>query len=669
MPSILRGSTGREPDLPLAPRPAPKVMHVLIVSHYLLPHVGGIEVLVDELAAHLRETGHTVTLVSSAVDAPGGEDVAGVHRVPAWNFLEKTLNVPFPIFSPSILPTMRKAVRSADVVHAHGVLYLSSLLALLFSWWYSKPLVVTEHVGFVRYKSRALNLLEQAALRLLTPLFLRQAQAVIAFNRRVYDWLSSFQIHPERLSFTVNGIDICKFSPAAEEEQQAARRQLGLDTDAILALFVGRFVEKKRPSLMLESGDTSFDILMCGNGNPPTIDSESTVHTLRNIDHDRMPLVYRAADVMVMPSQGEGFPLAIMEAMACGLPVVACEDPAYDDYARGDELAQVPPRCEAIRQAVRSIAEDPREHSRRAKAARLRAVTDYSLQRYAEQHLDIYRAASQAIGLNRELRPLGFDLATQLKLPALRSLVRRPDRRPRIDVGPGTGYLANALLSPGPIVVVDIAHDNLVALRQRAREAGATERFLPVRADLMYLPFKDDASSTVLCTQVLEHVVEDKRAASELVRILASTGQLIIEVPHIGAGYASHLELLGVRTVHDVPGPEFHCRPGYTRASLSEIFEGTEVKMQQSKVSIGRLGMVAIDAVSLVHLAYQKLRYGRTSWTWADVGEMTNSPIMRIYRLLFPVFRLLDLLDRLVGGHNSFIIAARFEKTDSPPEP
>ncbi len=102
-------------------------MHVLIVSHYLPPHVGGIEVLVSELAARLRGAGHRVTLLSSAIGAKGTEDSIDTHRVPAWNILEDNLHVPFPIFAPSILPTMRQAVRSADVVHAHGVLYLSSL--------------------------------------------------------------------------------------------------------------------------------------------------------------------------------------------------------------------------------------------------------------------------------------------------------------------------------------------------------------------------------------------------------------------------------------------------------------------------------------------------------------------------------------------------------------
>jgi D-inositol-3-phosphate glycosyltransferase len=645
-------------------------MHVLIVSHYLPPHVGGIEVLVSELAARLRAGGHRVTLVSSAVGPAGAGDETreDTHRVAAWNFLEEKLHVPFPIFAPAILPAMRAAVREADVVHAHGVLYLSSWLALLCCWWYRKPLVVTEHVGFVPYASAALNAIQRTVLRLLTPLFLRGAQATVTYNRRVYEWLQSFAIHPERLFFVVNGIDTDRFRPPEAGEKLAARRQLGLPEDVPLALFVGRFVQKKRPDLMLRSGDPAFALLMCGHGDLPAVDSASAVHVLRDVAHDRMPLVYRAADIMVLPSQGEGFPVAIMEAMACGLPVVACADRAYDEYAVDDELVQVAADAAAIRGEVAALAADANERARRAAQARQRALADFSMQRSAEQHLEIYRAAARTAGMERMLRPLGYDLPTQVKLPALRSLLRRPDARPRIDVGPGTGYLANALLGPGPIVAVDVAHDNLLALRRKARDGGAPERFLAVRADLMHLPFKDGAAATVLCTQVLEHVDEDARAARELARILAADGQLIVEVPHVGAGYASHLELLGVQTVHDVPGPEYHCRPGYTVESLRALFAGSGVTMQESALSLGRLGMLAVDAVSLLHLAYQRLRYGRRSWTWADVGAMENSAVLRAYRFVFPALRLVASLDRLWGNRPGFILAARFAKDDSSPQ-
>src|SRR5512139_1318529 len=71
-------------------------MKVLLVSHYTLPHVGGIEVLVDQHSQHLAQRGHDVTVLSSRVGAPAEERRGAVRvvRVAAWNFLERWLDVP-----------------------------------------------------------------------------------------------------------------------------------------------------------------------------------------------------------------------------------------------------------------------------------------------------------------------------------------------------------------------------------------------------------------------------------------------------------------------------------------------------------------------------------------------------------------------------------------------
>ena len=77
------------------------------------------------------------------------------------------------------------------------------------------------------------------------------------------------------------------------------------------------------------------------------------------------------------------------------------------------------------------------------------------------------------------------------------------------------------------------------------RRAGTPLRRVE-RADLAALPFRTGVMGTVLCTQVLEHLEDDRAAAAELTRILAPAGQLIVEVPHNARGYASFLELAGI---------------------------------------------------------------------------------------------------------------------------
>ncbi len=641
-------------------------MNVLVVSHYSLPHVGGIEVLLDQLGRVLVRQGHRVTVVSSRDGAAAEEERDGVRvlRVAAWNGLERRWHVPYPIFAPSLVSVVGRAVRAADVVHAHGVLYLGSLCALFWAWWWNKPLVLTEHVGFVPYRNAWLNRLQRLGLAITARLFLRRADAVITYNTAVHDWLRGLTPHPERLHFVRNGVDVERFRPAAADERRAARQRLGIDCARPLALFVGRFVEKKGLDELLRAVDGSFELLLCGRGELPFTPA-APVHILRDIEHEHMPEVYRAADVFVLPSRGEGFPVAMAEAMASGLPVVAARDPTYDTYVSDVEMVQTSGDAASVRAALLPLLADDGDRVRRAAAARACAERNFSLAAWTTNHLSIYGDVQSYRRLRAALAPLSYDLATRIKLPVLRQLLGESPPRPRADIGPGSGYGAHAVFSSGPIIAIDISGVNLSALQTRARTAGCPYRFLGVQADLSALPLRDGALGTILCTEVLEHLADDHRAAAELSRVLAPGGRLVAEVPHIARGYASYLERLGVTTVHDVPGPEFHHRPGYTADGLAELFRPHGLRITRQSSFVGWVGLLLMDSVALVHLLYERLRFGRAAWTWADVRQLTDSPVFRVYRWLFPVLYAVSGLDALVSRGVGFVLAMRLEK---PPQ-
>ncbi|HYF71638.1 MAG TPA: glycosyltransferase, partial [Nocardioides sp.] len=114
------------------PASARRVLHV---AHQVLPHVGGLEAVVAAETRGLAARGWRVAVVGSAGTAPGAapgrrtEDGVDVVRVRAWNGLEERFGVPFPLFSPRLLPALAREVRRADVVHVHDVLYVSSWVA------------------------------------------------------------------------------------------------------------------------------------------------------------------------------------------------------------------------------------------------------------------------------------------------------------------------------------------------------------------------------------------------------------------------------------------------------------------------------------------------------------------------------------------------------------
>ena len=93
-------------------------MKVVVVSHLALPHVGGVEVLVDREVRALAAAGHEVVLVTSDGDGAGTPpaEVAGVRiiRVPAWHLLERRFGLPYPLFSPAVFSMTTSKIECHD---------------------------------------------------------------------------------------------------------------------------------------------------------------------------------------------------------------------------------------------------------------------------------------------------------------------------------------------------------------------------------------------------------------------------------------------------------------------------------------------------------------------------------------------------------------------------
>jgi len=297
----------------------------MFVSNYL-PHPGGLEVMVWNLSRGLARR-HDVVLVTSAYDDKHGisrEDGMTVHRLPATHLTEHRLGVPYPMpVGPGLRAALRD-VRGASVVHAHGALYAQSLLARGVARRAAAPFVLTEHVGFVTYSSAALNAIQRAAWSAIGFPLVRGADAVVTYNARVHEQLgrdSGRTIH-----FVGNGVDVERFQPRLPEERRALRRSFGLPEEGALALFAGRESEKKNLDVLLRAERHGYTLVVCGwernLTGPALVD-------LGVVPYARMADLFACTDVMVHPASGEGFPLAVQEAVASGLPVVLLWDEGY----------------------------------------------------------------------------------------------------------------------------------------------------------------------------------------------------------------------------------------------------------------------------------------------------------------------------------------------------
>ena len=372
-------------------------MRVLFTTHYALPHLGGIEVAVDGLARELSRRGHEVVhLASTGRSGPtwsGPATPYEVVRVRALNVAETRLGVPWPLFSPALLPEVRRRVAAADVVHSHGMLYMSSGVALEVARRRGRAAVLTEHVGHVRYESPLLDAVESAAIRSVGRATVRAAEAVVVLNDKVRDELLALDADRPIVSIA-NGVDTTTYRPASPHERAALRAELGWDEEPRV-LFVGRMVAKKGIHLAVEAAAAAggaFRLVVVGPGRPPG-ETSPAVELLGAQSPARVASLYRAADALLLPSHGEGFPITVQEAMASDLPVVISDDPSYAPYVAGagPGARLVARDAGAIVDALKELLADAESRRAAGSAAGEHARRSFSWARAADEHEALYQ--------------------------------------------------------------------------------------------------------------------------------------------------------------------------------------------------------------------------------------------------------------------------------------
>lgn len=365
---------------------------ILLVSHYFSPHLGGVEAVAEAEARVLAQRGHRVSVVTS--DCGDGEAPAGLpfalRRVKAWNGLEQRMGVPFPLFAPTLITTMWRHVRRADVVHIHDQLYLSSWVAALHCRLTGTPYVVTQHVGLVHHPNPAVRLVQRLVHRSIGALVLGWARAVLPINAFIESTVREHLPTGTEVEIVPNGVDPSTYRPPTDGEKAAERARLGLPADERLVLFVGRFVPKKGFPLVASSVSDNYRLVFVGGDRPADLPKDDRRIFLGARSPQDVARIYRAVDAYVGASVGE-CPLVVLEAMSSGLPVLLNEDPGYHAIgADGPGVRYVDMAGEDLRGTIERMVAERETIDAMGTEARRTAAGSFSWDSHADQLIAIY---------------------------------------------------------------------------------------------------------------------------------------------------------------------------------------------------------------------------------------------------------------------------------------
>lgn len=365
----------------------------MVIQRYL-PHVGGAERQLQQLAPRLRDLGfelHILTRHEQGLARFERIDGIPVHRLPAsgpkrWAAVTYTLGALWTLLR--IRP---------DVIHAHEIL-TPATIAIYAKRILRRPVLVKILRGGAR--GDAFKLKKRPFWRSYLRSLIRHVDLFIMISQEIDEELAALGVPQEKRVFLPNGVDAVRCIPVSEERKQKLRAGLFLPGQATLVMYTGRLVPEKCVDYLLRiwpqvrATIPTAHLLIVGQGPEEERLREMRVEGVQftgQVD-DALPYL-QAADLFVLPSSTEGLSNSMLEAMSCGLPVLATHVGGAPDVIRHKESGWlIPPNdIRALHSGLEVLLEDQALRFRLGAGARQRILAGYSLDSIARQLANLYR--------------------------------------------------------------------------------------------------------------------------------------------------------------------------------------------------------------------------------------------------------------------------------------
>jgi len=311
-------------------------MRILQVYHIFPASFGGVSTVVHQVTKELCKRGHKVHVLTTNAYFEGEENQEDKVKVYRFALISQTFSR-YNLIVPEakFLLYAKRIVKEYDCIHIHGYRNPYNAIIYHYATRYDVPYVLQVHGSLPRMAKKRLKMVYDVffGYRLL-----KDASKVIALSRVEADQYRSMHIPEEKIAIIPNGIDLSEY--AELPPKGSFKKEFNIPKDKKIILYLGRihkikgidFLIKAYAHLTKKMNFKDAILVIAGPDDGYLGEVKSLVQELDISNSvlftgplygkDKMS-AYVDSDVYVLPSRYETFPMTVLEAYACGKPVIA----------------------------------------------------------------------------------------------------------------------------------------------------------------------------------------------------------------------------------------------------------------------------------------------------------------------------------------------------------
>ena len=319
-----------------------RILHVAYVYPPTPNVADGITNVVYNVTQELAKRGHEVAVYTSdMLDLHGNASLKTKKQVingVTVYYLRSLWRHKASIVTPAIIPLLSKRLSDFDIIHIHDCRSFQGIFAYLFAKAKNVPYVFQPHGSYFSSlsDSPSKTVVKTALDKLVSGKIIQNASKVIALSRVEAEDYKCAGVPAEKIAIVPNGIDLTEYSDLPSKG--SFKKKFGLDKNEKIVLYLGRIHEIKGIDILVRAFANILHklddvrLVIVGPDDGYLAEIKALIKALRIEDKVLVsgPLygvakleAYVDADVYVLPSRYETFPMTVLEAYACGKPVIA----------------------------------------------------------------------------------------------------------------------------------------------------------------------------------------------------------------------------------------------------------------------------------------------------------------------------------------------------------